>query len=115
MKFGTHLHIEQFKHVFKELAWGSLTILGGSSNTGKTNSDHYDDHDMAPKQQRRAVKRCMRTPALAFLSRTAVPNYQYARFVNRSPIPLMKTRTNTALKKPLFSQSLQTPTNNGLR
>ena len=76
MKFGTHLNIEQFKHVFKELAWGSLTILGGSSNTGKTNSDHYDDHDMAPKQQRRAVKKCMRTPVLAFLPRKAVPNYQ---------------------------------------
>ena len=115
MKFGTHLHIEQLKHVFKELAWGSLTILEGNSNTGKTDSDHYDDNDMAPKQQCRAVKRCMRTPALAFLSRTALPNYQLARFANRSPIPLIKIRSNTALKKPLFRQSLQTPTNNGLK
>ena len=49
MKFGTHLHIEQLKHVLKELAWGSLTILGGNSNTGKTDSDRYDDHDMVPK------------------------------------------------------------------
>ena len=78
IKFGTHLHIEQFKLVFKVLAWGSLTILGGISNTDKTDSDHmhYDDHDMVPKQQCRAVERYMRTPALAFLSRTAAPNYQ---------------------------------------
>ena len=89
MKFVTHLHIEQFKHVIKELAWGSLTILGGSSNTGKTDSDHYDDQDMAPKQRCRAVERCRRTPALAFLSRTAVASYHWARFVYLSPIPLL--------------------------